>query len=168
MNPDPSNIIIRKAGTADAPQLARLLQAMHAAGWFSALEGLTLDELEAKVRRQLAVLGGSPHSTILVAATGDRSIVGYCNVHWLTDLFLPAPEGYMSELFLLPESRDQGIGRVLLDRVVAEAEERGAHRLMLITGRHRESYERGFYAKTGWEERPLMANFVYWIKKDRP
>jgi hypothetical protein len=43
----------------------------------------------------------------------------------------------------------------------AEAQERGCSRLMLINLRKRESYQRRFYQKQGWEEREEAANFVY-------
>jgi len=86
-------------------------------------------------------------------------------VHWLSYLFLPGPEGYVSELFLRPSARGQGLGASLLETVKAEAQERGAYRLSLLNNKSRESYERGFYTKQGWEERPLMANFIYRMEK---
>jgi len=161
----PSTVTIRFAAESDAPGIARLLHAMAGAGWFSALANVSAQELEEKIRRDLATLAGSAEATTLVAETGEGTIVGYCHVHWLAELFMLGPEGYLSELFLLPEARGQRIGTALLDRVVAEAESRGAFRLMLLNGRQRESYSRGFYEKNGWEEREGMANFVYWVKQ---
>lgn len=38
-----------------------------------------------------------------------------------------------------------------------------ACKLQLINFRHRESYERSFYTKHGWEERPLAANFALYL-----
>lgn len=163
--PGSSVVAIRDARVEDAPQIAHVLLAM---GWFSGLKGMSQAEVEANVREQLSVLLASEHSDVWVAETEAPQVVGYCSVHWLADLFLPRPEGYLSELFVLPESRGRGIGRALLDRVVSEARKRGAYRLMLINGKHRESYQRGFYSKHGWEERELMANFVYWVRDDDP
>jgi len=157
-----SAVTIRDVRESDAPQLARLLVGI---GWFSALKSMTLEEIEANVQHQLGELARAARSSTLVAETPDGSIVGYCTVHWLTCLFLPGPEGYLSDLFLLPDSRGKGIGRLLLDRIVADAEARGAHRLMLLNGRHRESYQRGFYTKNGWEERDSFANFVYRVSR---
>ena len=165
MNETSSAVRIRDAGESDAPQVARLLQSLVREGWFSALGDMVPEEIETNVRRQLRDLARSGESSTWVVEIPEGPIAGYCSVHWLTDLFLPAPEGYLSDLFLLPDYRGQGIGRLLLDRVVAEAEVRGAHRLMLLNGRHRESYQRDFYAKNGWEERDWMANFVYWVDK---
>jgi GNAT superfamily N-acetyltransferase len=64
-------------------------------------------------------------------------------------------------LFLRPSARGQGLGAELLETVKAEARERGAFRLSLLNNRSRESYERGFYQKHSWEERQIMANFIY-------
>lgn len=164
MTQPPPDIVIRPATVADAPQLARLLRSI---GWFSGLQGMTLEALEASVQAHLEVSTATADCTTLVAEVPDGTIVGYCAVHWLHELFMPGPEGYLSELFLRPEARGNGLGTTLLDRVVAEAEERGAYRLMLLNGRHRESYERGFYAKQGWEEREGMANFAYRVGKLR-
>ncbi len=124
---------------------------------------MTPEQLETNVRLHLDTLVPSPASTILVAEARDEAIVGYCNVHWLHSLFMPGPEGYVSELFVLPECRGRGIGSALLGRIVTEAEERGAYRLTLLNGKHRESYTLGFYTKQGWEERERMANFVFWV-----
>jgi hypothetical protein len=48
----------------------------------------------------------------------------------------------------------------LLETVQAEGVRRGSRRLMLLNMRQRESYQRGFYSKLGWEERLQAATFV--------
>ncbi len=48
--------------------------------------------------------------------------------------------------------------------VKAEAARRGCWRLSLLNMRGRESYERAFYAKDGWQEREDAANFVYEVR----
>ena len=151
---------IRDAEVSDGEQLAALLVSI---GWFSGLEDLTPATIRSNVEGQLRTLVASPSSSTWVAESPDGGLVGYCNVHWLTDLFMPGPEGYLSELFLRTEVRGCGLGRRMLDRLVAEAESRGAYRLTLLKGKHRESYQRAFYTKNGWEERDFMANFVYWM-----
>jgi hypothetical protein len=45
--------------------------------------------------------------------------------------------------------------------VKEEAKSRGCSRLSLLNMRDRESYQRAFYAKDGWEERTDAANFVF-------
>ena len=36
--------------------------------------------------------------------------------------------------------------------------------LTLLNGTHRASYQRGYYAKLGWEERDGMASFALWLR----
>lgn len=157
------NYTLRAATKDDASQLAKLLKTID---WFPSLQDLSIDDLEVLVREHLHVLAESPTSTTLVAMTKDGTLLGYSNVHWLTNLYMSGPEGYVSELFLQSDARGQGLGRAFLDHLIEEAKVRGAIRLSLLNGKHRESYERDFYTKNGWEERPQMANFVYWVHSD--
>jgi GNAT superfamily N-acetyltransferase len=73
---------------------------------------------------------------------------------------LPGPELYLSELFVREAWRGAGIGRGLLEGVSSFAVTEGCSRLMLVTGKDRDSYVRDFYQKNGWVERPYIANFV--------
>jgi len=66
----------------------------------------------------------------------------------------------VSELFVDEAVRGLGVGSSLLEKVELEAKARNCNRLQLINFRHRESYERKFYEKHGWEERPLAASFT--------
>jgi GNAT superfamily N-acetyltransferase len=108
---------VRWARESDAPQLARLLLRL---GWFAALETLGAEKLEEKIRCQLASVSDSSRTT-LVAQDAEGTVLGYCNVHWLAELFLAGPEGYVSELFLRPEARGRGVGSALLAHVISEA-----------------------------------------------
>jgi GNAT superfamily N-acetyltransferase len=79
-------------------------------------------------------------------------------------LILAGPEGYVSELFVSDSARGIGIGTQLLKAVEAMAISRGCSRLMLLNRKTRESYERGFYRRLGWEEREEFANFVLHLR----
>lgn len=149
---------IRRARHEDADALAGFLQDLR---HFHRLEGLSLEAVRAQVSRELGLcLADASHSVYLAVSPG-RQIFGYTSVHWLPYLFLPGPEGYVSELFVAENARGQGIGAALLDAVKAEARDRGCSRLSLLNMRGRESYERGFYAKAGWTEREDAANFIF-------
>jgi hypothetical protein len=55
------------------------------------------------------------------------------------------------------------VGAAVLTAAQTEAAQRGCVRLSLLNGKQRESYQRSFYQKHGWEERPFMANFIFWM-----
>jgi GNAT superfamily N-acetyltransferase len=149
---------IRPAHLEDAPRLAAFLKGMN---YFHRLGALSLEEVEAQVRRHLALcLADGSHAVYLAEDSAGR-LLGYANVHWLPYLFLPGPEGYVSELFVTDEARGQGIGTRLLAMVKEEAANRGCWRLSLLNMRERESYQRAFYAKDGWVERDDAANFLF-------
>lgn len=150
---------IRQAVKKDGAEIAQLLREM---GWFSGLAAETQAQTEARVARLLADGLVTENHSVYVAEEDGR-VVGYTAVHWLPYLFMTGPEGYVSELFVRETERGQGVGRQLLTAVEVEAKSRGCTRLSLLNGRHRESYQRQFYEKMGWEERPFMANFVYYF-----
>ena len=148
---------IRKAAPADAGPIARLLRGL---GWFAHLEAELPAQSENRVGRHLALcLADNSHSIYVAETAAD--VVGYVAVHWQPSLFLPGPEGYISELFVEAAARGQGLGGQLLETVKEEALARGCCRLLLLNRRDRASYGRGFYKKRGWVERPEAVNFIY-------
>jgi N-acetylglutamate synthase-like GNAT family acetyltransferase len=152
------NIQIRKAKPTDGPAIAELLRST---GLFARLSNESAQATQERVLRHLALCAADNSHLVLVAQSQAGEILGYSAVHWLPYLILAGPEGYVSELFIKNEFRGRGIGGQLLDAIKAEAEQRGCSRLMLLNKRQRESYQRQFYMKHGWEEREDAANFVY-------
>jgi GNAT superfamily N-acetyltransferase len=147
---------IRPALLGDAEALAATVIAI---GGFRAFAGWSQAAIAASVRTNVAATLAGGGSTLLVVEHAEE-LIGWAQAHWLHDLFLPGPEGYLTELFLVDAHRGVGIGTELLDRVVAEARERGAYRLTLLNGTERASYARQFYRKRGWQERADVAGFV--------
>jgi GNAT superfamily N-acetyltransferase len=149
---------IRTAKFTDCSSLADLLREV---GWFEFIKNKTPEEASAHIAAHLAECLADESHSVYVGVDETGEVLGYVSVHWLAYLFLPGPEGYVSELFLRPSARGQGLGSSLLETVRTEAQERGVYRLSLLNNKSRESYERGFYQKNGWEERPIMSNFIY-------
>ena len=148
------NVTIRKAQLEDAAAIAEILAELE---WFSHYGEIT----PAHLQRQLELgLANNSHSVYL-AETSAGEIVGYGAIHWLPTLFMPGPEGFVTELFVKESARGLGVGAALLEAFIAEGKQRGCTRLSLLNNRQRESYRRGFYSKQGWQEREAMANFVY-------
>lgn len=157
-----ANSLIRRAVVEDAPALAALLRTLERFDWLHNEPPATA---VARVRGQLEQATSDESYTVYVATIPNGELVGYAAVHWLPYFILRGPEGYVSELFLLPEARGRGVGSRLLEAAVEEARARGCSRLSLLNNRRRESYERGFYAARGWQERGDMANFVLFLDR---
>ncbi len=151
------DIQIRKAEDKDVPAIADLLRSLNL---FTRINSEAPQTTLERVLKHLGLCAADDSHLVLVAQTSSSEIAGYCAVHWLPYLILAGPEGYVSELFIRNEFRGQGIGSQLLDAIKTEAQKRGCSRLMLLNMRKRESYQRQFYSKQGWEERPDAANFV--------
>lgn len=75
-------------------------------------------------------------------ATDDDRIVGYC--------FGERETGEIAVLALLPDHEGQGVGRTLLDLVVAEFKGFGFARLFLSCSADPASRSYGFYRHLGW------------------
>lgn len=152
------DISIRKASLADVGRLSDLL---HRIDLFPAVRAEQPSETLQRLQRHLALcLGNNSHSVYIAEGQGGN-LLAYAAVHWLPYLIQKGPEGFISELFVDADTRGFGIGTRLLAVVETEARQRGCARLSLINMRNRDSYQRGFYAKLGWEERPDAANFIY-------
>jgi len=148
---------IRKATASDAEALATLIRGI---GWFERFNAEPFDAARDRLASHLDMCTADDSHSIYVAVNASEGLLGYVSVHWLPYLFLRGPEGFVSELFVQDAQRGIGVGARLLETVVQVARARGCSRLQLINFRHRESYQRQFYTKQGWEERPLAANFV--------
>ena len=151
-------VLIRKARPDDIGALADLLIGL---GWFQRyFEAASEAVIRARVGQHLGQCLADQSHSVYVAEGAAGQVDGYIAVHWLPYLFMPGPEGYISELFVREAARGQGLGSQLLAAVKEEAQARGCTRLALINIRSRESYQRGFYSRLGWEERPQAANFI--------
>ncbi|HEY7342247.1 MAG TPA: GNAT family N-acetyltransferase [Ktedonobacterales bacterium] len=151
---------IRDAMPEDAAAVDAVLRAL---GWFTHLDDIPPDETQARIARVIAAKcspGGD--NTLLVAESDANEVVGYLFVHWLPNLIFGG-EGYVSELFILPEARGQGVGGALLEEAKRRGVALGYQRLTLFNRRERESYQRGFYPKHGWIERDDAALFMYYF-----
>jgi GNAT superfamily N-acetyltransferase len=93
-----------------------------------------------------------PAMTLIVAELDDGEIVGLATISRRPQLRLTANLLTIDELVVAGHARGQGIGRALLDHVMAIARDSGAARLELETSRARASYHRQFYLKNGFVE----------------
>jgi GNAT superfamily N-acetyltransferase len=150
-------IEICKAEQRDAAGIAEILREL---GWFAEIMAQTPAETREQITNELNLCQADDSHAVFVARAAGEAVEGYVALHWVPYLMHSSPDGYISELFIRDRARGQGIGARLLETVEAEARKRGCKRLMLLNMRQRESYQRGFYAKHGWEERPQAATFM--------
>jgi len=153
-------IQIRTATHADAAGITSIIREM---GWFASVNAETETETVARIASVLEK-AETPSNYVTYVAETAEGIVGFTALHVLPYLIHTGNDGYLSELFVRESARGQGVGTALLQTVQEEARRRGCFRLRLINVKTRDSYQRGFYAKNGWEEWPDAATFVYRIQ----
>ena len=112
------DIMVRQAQVSDAEGIAAILRGL---GWFDLLETEPERVSIQRVRDHILLNQQDNSHSVYVAEGDDGRIMGYTSVHWLPYLFLPGPEGYVSELFIKESDRGKGIGTLLLESVVEDA-----------------------------------------------
>ena len=156
-------LTIRKAVIDDAPFMAGILREI---GWSERRNAMPLEQVSEPIKNLIEHASKDPEGhTIYVAVNNEEKVIGFINVHWVPFVMLGGVEGYVSDVFVSPGASGMGAGKLLVDSVMREGEERDAYRLMLTNGKEKPSYKRGFYKKAGWTERPKVANFVYYYKE---
>ena len=82
-------------------------------------------------------------------AEADGKPLGYFVVTWNYDLEWNGRDAFLTELFLVPEARDRGLGRTLLAEAERLAIEHGAHALHLMV-RPENERAHALYVKAGY------------------
>jgi len=152
-----AELTIRPARREDLGAIVALWRDLD---WLNWIREADPSRIESVMAKRLAESQADDSHLALVAEDGQGQVLGYAAMHFLPCFMMPGPEAYVSELFVAADARGQGVGQQLLRHLEDTAQERGCARLMLITLRDRESYQREFYKKQGWQERPVIANFV--------
>ena len=155
---------IRDARPADAPAIGEILRSL---GWFEHLDEIPAEKVTSRIAQVITekCVPGGDHTLLVAEGEADR-VVGYLFVHWLPNLIFGG-EGYVSELFVLPDQRGHGFGTALLDEARRRGVAHGYQRLSLFNRRERESYQRGFYPRHGWVERSDAALFMYYLDEEQ-
>jgi GNAT superfamily N-acetyltransferase len=142
-----SAVVIRDARLDDSAGISSILYIL---GWHEHLQQQPVAQTQVQIAQRIARCQREQTHTILIAEQ-EHVVVGYLSIHWFPNL-ASGLDGYISELFLHPDARGQGIGGRLLSEIEQRARKRGCQRLLLLNRRIRESYQRGFYSKHGWKE----------------
>jgi ribosomal protein S18 acetylase RimI-like enzyme len=130
-------MFIRIAQPEDAPRLTPLLVQFNG-------PPISVEQ----VRRRLVAIQGI--ETVLLAEV-EGEVIGFASLRLVPYLSEDAPRAELTELYVEPAHRRQGVGRALLRRVEALAREGGATELVLLTGRENKSAQ-AFYRAIGFRE----------------
>lgn len=134
------SISIRKAQAADAAEIARL------ANLLSVSEGLP-DNVFAEAIVLRDGFGPKPAFEVLLAVTPDRA-VGYAPFDEFYNSDIPGRGIWLTDLFVGPDLRGQGVGKRLMAAVAREAVDRGCVSLWWgVRSANRKARE--FYAALG-------------------
>ena len=139
---------VRRAGPADAPQLAQLRFAVRAERT-PAMEDRSefLNRCRAWMEERLE----PPSAWRCWTAVSGPSLIGTLWVQLIEKLPNPAEEpelhGYVSSVYVIPEYRNAGVGGALLDTCLAECDRAGVDAVFLwSTPGSRRLYQRKGFA----------------------
>ncbi len=131
----------RRAGTGDLPTLLPLLQAY----W----EYDGIEYRDADVRRGLRELADHPElGGAYLVERGGRAL-GYFIFTWGFDLEFGGRHGWVTDLFLLPSERGQGLGRQIVAFIDELLRAGGATCVELVV-EHDNAEAQAFYRKLGF------------------
>lgn len=149
-NHDPPGIAVRPAIPDDAAEIAHV----HVESWQSAYQGLVpqriLDGLS--IERRTAFWSGrlvEPGETRTWVGERDGRVVGFVGTGRSTDPDLPADTAAVESIYLLPQVRGLGLGRLLLWTATSDLVDRdfSSASLWVLTANDR---ARRFYEAAGW------------------
>ena len=137
------------ANPADIPQLVQLLGILFT-------QEAELDPDPEKQRRALEIILAEPaRARIFVARDGD-AILAMAALHFTTSTAEGGKVAWFEDCIVRPERRGQGIGKRLLEYVIAQARAEGALRVMLLTDGDNDRAQE-LYRKSGFRDSAMLA-----------
>ena len=139
-------------GTAlavDIPQLVELLGIL-----FTQEAELSPDP--DKQRRALETILADPARARIYVARDAGKVIAMAALHFTTSTAEGGKAAWFEDCIVRPEYRRQGIGKALLEHVVAQARAEGALRVMLLTDGDNERAQ-ALYRKAGFADSSMLA-----------
>ena len=153
----PRKLQIKHATVED---VALILTFIHALAHY---EKLPDSVLATEDRLRTSLFGPNPTAYALLAYH-DQKAVGYAIYFFTYSSFIALPGLYLEDLFVLPESRGEGVGRELLASLARLAIERGCARMEWAVLNWNEPAI-GFYTRLGAE--PMNEWTVYRLSGEK-
>jgi GNAT superfamily N-acetyltransferase len=141
---------IERALEADIPALLSLLQSL-----FAIEKDFTADAQRQQRGLQALLRAPEDRAALLVARAGD-AVLGMASGQLVISTAQGAPSVWVEDVIVAQEARGKGIGRALLNAIVAWARSKGATRAQLLADRNN-SAALSFYAHYGLESTDLVA-----------
>ena len=135
------NCTVRRATVEDAGLLAPLFDAYRQFYGLPADLGLASQFLRERLARE--------ESLVLLAQGPDGAALGFVQMYPSFSSLRAARIYVLYDLFVSPVSRQQGVGRLLMQAAAAEARRSGAVALVLSTAKTNHSAQR-LYESLGW------------------
>jgi len=133
----------------DVPQLVELLRILFT-------QEAELEPDPAKQRRALElILADAPRARIYVARDGAR-IIAMAALHFTTSTAEGGRVAWFEDCIVRPEHRRKGIGKALLEYVIAQARAEGARRVTLLTDGDNASAQ-ALYRQSGFRDSAMLA-----------
>lgn len=139
------NRLLRPAGPEDLERLLPLV------GDYHRFEGIA--QSDAERRRIFGGLLGDPALGRVWAVELDGDLAGYLALAFGYSLELGGRDGFLDELYLVESARGRGVGRQVVDELLAEAAALGLRALHLEVAVSGNEAARRLYARAGFGER---------------
>jgi ribosomal protein S18 acetylase RimI-like enzyme len=115
---------VRPATEADVPLLLQMIED------FFAIEGIPFDATTVSPALR-ALLQNASLGTVLIFEEKD-TVAGYATLTYGFDLEFNGRDAFLTDLYLVPARRGQGIGRIAISLLEGEARKAGVHALHLL------------------------------------
>jgi ribosomal protein S18 acetylase RimI-like enzyme len=144
---------IRTATMADAPAIARLMTAFNRAvgamgvGWGRDTSSDVADVSPAQAERRLTAMAAT--ETVYLAEV-DGLPVGIAALRVVPHLDQDVPYAELTQIYVTPEHRRNGVAAALIGHVEAQARSAGATSVYLLTG-HDNAAAQAFYQAQGFQ-----------------
>ena len=142
-----ANISIRSAKPENIPQVAEFVDSL-----LFELNNKKVELDHDKMSRTCTELISSSSHKAFIAFYGEKE-VGMAGLVQSVAIYTQGPFGVINELYVIPEYRSLGVGKLFIDAITAYGEEKGWSRIE-VGALSRESWQRtiDFYLKEGFVE----------------
>ena len=144
-----NELIIEQASTADIPAMVGLLAALFS------IEQDFKPDTERQIRGLAGVLA-SPNACIMLARSAQGEAIAMCSAQLVFSTAEGAHSAWIEDMVVHEAWRRRGVGRQVLQAVLAWASEHGATRAQLLADLDNQP-ALDYYQHLGWQATSLIA-----------